>query len=370
MNIWVLTNEYENKTIGGLGTVATHLSKALAQKEGIHVTVLASKTKKKVVARKGAPRVVRFPLTLQYFDAAGNFKPAPIAKWLRTNGYNLPDLIHTHSLQCVDMALYFKRKYGIPFVYTCHSLALRRNIFGKNRVSPRQVDLFRFADVVTVPSAWQKRQIHAHCPYVKHIQVIRNGVPFRESTTGSGSKKKGRLLFVGRLTATKGINELLQAVGLLKKSKPKVKLDIVGRGSATFTKKLKQTALRSKINQNVRWIGKLKHEKVQRLYSSYQAVIVPSRKESFGLVALEAMASGVPLVATRNGGLSSFVNRGNATIIASATPRSIAAGIRKMWKYPDETAVKAENAKKTAKQYSWTNISDRYAELFYRVTGR
>jgi len=82
------------------------------------------------------------------------------------------------------------------------------------------------------------------------------------------------------------------------------------------------------VANRIRWVRKKPYAAVQRMYASYGAVIIPSKTESFCLVALEAMANGVPLISTLSGGLKEFVNKRNAQIIRSVDRASIAKAIK------------------------------------------
>jgi glycosyltransferase involved in cell wall biosynthesis len=175
-----------------------------------------------------------------------------------------------------------------------------------------------------------------------------------------------RLLFVGRLNPGKGIKELLQAVAILKKTEKSVTLHIIGGGSLSYKSKMKKLIRQLKIVKQVKWMKRMKYSTLQKVYSQFGCVVVPSRHESFGLVALEAMAAGVPLVSTRNGGLASFVNSSNATLIADVSPVAIAHSIRSMWNNRNATWEKVNNAKKTAQNYGWEQVSEKYEQLFRR----
>ncbi|MBW5446305.1 glycosyltransferase [Cohnella sp. CFH 77786] len=369
MRIWVLTNEYAGDVIGGLGVVATNLSKALARRDGVHVTVICKGPKRSVtVTERPSLTVIRFPRGSRYHSYANQtFLAEPIAGWLKRRGIPKPDVIQIHSLQCDKLAEYFKWRYGTPVIYTCHStVAGDHGLRGWEKMAARQERVFRIADAVTVPSEWQKSVIRRLYPdYYREIQVIRNGV------SGSFRKRRRRvsryrLLYVGRLTRNKGIAELLRAVALLRRNHRRVRLHLVGGGSRYYSLRFKKLARQLRLTRRVRWLGKRHPLSVQRTYRNYGAVVVPSKHESFGLVALEAMASGVPLVATRNGGLASFVHDGNAQVIAGVTPSLIASAIRRMWSDPALTAGRAEQAEATARAYQWADISGQYHELFYR----
>ncbi|WP_082614686.1 glycosyltransferase family 4 protein [Paenibacillus sp. Soil787] len=367
MRIWVMTNEYEGNIVGGLGIIATNLSKALVKRNGILLTIICKGVSRQVTVENDSPiRIIRFPLGSKYHSVRSQkFNTAPIVRWLQAHGFARPDLIHIHSLQCDELAKYYKYKYRIPVIYTCHSLVvLERKKSGRTKMAARQKKLIRMANAITVPSQWQKNKNRQYYPFYKgQIKVIQNAVSMKNEMNKSASNPY-HLLYVGRLTAIKGIKELLNAISLLKKSNHQIKLDIVGEGSKAYTIKLKKIAQKLNINKNVKWIGKLKPMAVQRLYSSYGAVIVPSRHESFGLVAMEAMANGAPLVSTRKGGLHSFVNMNNASVIRTVTASSIASSIREIWRNPDVTMSRVRMAKETANRYGWIKVSNQYLSLF------
>lgn len=375
MRVWVLTNEYEGDFIGGLGVVATQLSSRLAAYRDMDVTVICKGPQPSVtIERKNGVTAIRVPHEAAYhFIVKGSFHMRPIVEWLEAHGYKKPDLIHIHSLQSDKLARYYKKKYHTPVIYTCHSLVrLEPRDRRPRNQELRQLRLFLLADAITVPSSWLKRKIRQVYPYLKkRVMTIPNGVTAGENAYigyaggfEAGYANPNRLLFVGRLQPVKGIVELLRAVSLLKKQNPYVKLDIVGKGTAAFTDKLKRLVRRLEVEDNVNWLGKLNPQEVQHLYRSYSAVIVPSRHESFGLVAMEALGHGIPLVATRNGGLGSFVDQDNAAVIPKVKAASIADSIRQMWNSPSLTAKRARNGLATANRYRWSPISERYRELF------
>jgi glycogen synthase len=369
MRIRVLTNEYKDNTIGGLGTVATHLSKALTHIKGIHVTVLCTGSKQSIRItsdRNKTLQAVHFPRKSKYISAGTtNFKYIAITKWIRARHIPKPDLIHVHSVQCVNLALFYKLKYRIPVIYTCHSLAIR-----SGQIDPRQLLLFRHSTFVTTPSHWQKAQIIQYCPWARNkIVVIHNGVHIPDAQPNY-KKNSHRLLFVGRVLPSKGVTELIRAIALLKVTKPNVQLDIIGTGSKKYMRKLIRLASALRISSNIRWLGKMNPSVVQQRYAAYGGVIVPSYLESFGLVALEAMAAGVPLVSTRNGGLGSFVTDRNATIISHINPHHIAQSVQAMWSNPTRLKAKVLQARQTARKLHWNTIANTYNRLFIRTYQR
>jgi glycosyltransferase involved in cell wall biosynthesis len=369
MKIWVMTNEYEGNTLGGLGTVATQLAKALAELNEVDVIVICKSASAKVtIEALPSLTVIRFPRQSVYHSTTKElFHAMPIVRWLRRNGFEKPDIIHVHSIQCDQLAKHYKRNGNVPIVYTCHSLArMEKAKARRSGTAMRQEKLIRMANVITTPSLWQKMQIKRYYPFFKkEISVIRNGV-WLSSSSNTKLADANRLLFVGRLNHGKGIKELLQAVAILKKAIRPVTLHIIGGGSLSYKSKMKKLIRQLKIVKQVKWLKRMKYSTLQKVYSQFGCVVVPSRHESFGLVALEAMAAGVPLVSTRNGGLASFVNSSNATLIADVHPAAIASSIRSMRNNRHATLIKVNNAKNTAQNYGWKGPSEKYEQLFRR----
>jgi glycosyltransferase involved in cell wall biosynthesis len=355
-----MTNEYEPHIIGGLGVVATNLTHAL-RGDDMKATVLTKSVKSEVgVKREKNLKIIGFPRN-------SRFNYLTIRKWLYRKGYRIPDLIHIHSVDFAYLARYYQKKHNVPVVYTCHSLVTleKKNPF-RELMAKRQKILLQSASQIVVPSIWERAQLEDIYPFCNDkITVIENGVNVNEQPQSSANPY--HLLFVGRLIRMKGIEELLQAVSALAQKEPKVRLDVVGRGSEQYQRHLKSMARKLGVTSKVRWLGYHDPDQVQQIYSSYGAVIVPSRQESFGLVALEALANGIPLISTRSGGLADFVNEDVAQIISGVDHVDIATAIQTMWREPELTKQRVEEGFKTAEKHDWSYIADRYRELFYTM---
>ncbi|WCK56387.1 glycosyltransferase family 4 protein [Aneurinibacillus sp. Ricciae_BoGa-3] len=367
MRCWVLTYEYNPFIIGGLGIVATHLTRSLAR-DGLDVTVISRSGKPHIQTnRKKHLNIVRFPATSKYYSVKDRtFCSHSIDDWLAKNSYEKPQILHIHSVHFAKTARYLKLKFNAPVVYTCHSLVRMEKLSkARSLVARQQEELLSFADAVVVPSLWLKSKTKELYPHLKDkLHVIENGVHVkRERCSGP----RHHLLNVGRLVRSKGIEKLLGAVAILSKKHPKLKLDVVGTGSSAYRKHLRLLARTYQITERIRWLGFKTPKQVQQLYSSYGVVVVPSPNESFGLVALEALANNIPLVSTRSGGLAEFVNSSVAEIIHRVSPEEIAQAIENMWKQEELTNRRVAEGRKMALQYSWPNIAARYHSLFTSI---
>lgn len=362
LNVWVMATEFEPHIMGGLGTVATQLVKGLKHRR-LRLTVLSqTRTPDLKVDRVSGIKVIRFPRTQQYYNRTLNgYMSDPLIKWLRKAKLPRPDVIHAHSLQFARAAIILARRYRVPLVYTCHSITSSRI---KGSIA-NQSEIVRAADRVIAPSLWLKGELGRLYPKAaSKMTVIPHGA---DAYRLKRRVKPEKLLYAGRLVRSKGVEPLIRAVALLSPRYKKIRLTIVGKGSVGYTKELRALTKRLKIGPRIRFRGFLPHNKLQRKYAHYGAVIVPSREESFCLVALEAMANGVPLVSTRAGGLKEFVNHSNAHIIRFVRSKDIAHAIGGVLAKRKQTRIRIRRAKVTASRYTWRRASLQYVKLFRQV---
>lgn len=368
--IWLLSNEFEPQIIGGLGTAVTNLAKAYVR-TGAVVTVISQNDRPRVASTKRRRlHIVRFPLKSTYYGKKmRQFKSVAIEHWLRRQRLIKPDAIHIHSIQFKNLAKYVQTKYRVPVVYTCHSLirfepgpsTRKKRVAQKN-----QVQLLKLANKVVVPSRAERKKLIKMYPFcAKKCVVIHHGINVRKVSMSHASPY--RLLFVGRLVSSKGIVPLFKAIRILKRHEKNVRLDLVGKGSKSYMRKLRQQLKKLGITAEVRLLGYRDQRQVQRMYTTYGAVVMPSQQESFGLVALEALASGVPLVSTRAGGLAEFVNGTVAQTIPRVQANAIATAIQKMWRHRSLTTRRVQAGLKLAAKYQWPDAARKYKKLFSRL---
>jgi Glycosyltransferase len=370
--LWILTTEYEPHIIGGLGTAVTNLSKAYAQ-NGVHVTVLCRNKGARVnTETRKRLFIVRFPAKSPYFSAKRQqFQPSAIEKWIGRRAIRQPDGIHIHSVPFSDVALHFQAKRRIPVVYTSHSLVALENGPAhreKRMVAAQQALLLKKADLVTVPSRPERAKLYKMYPYCRgKTAVVYHGIVLSKSVSRAS---RHHLLYVGRLVPQKGIEQLLKAVSILIKEGTRVRLDVAGTGAKAYVLHLKRLARKLGISSQVRWLGYRKPNEVRHLYATRGAVVMPSLEESFGLVALEALASGIPLVSTRSGGLADVVNAAVAQTIPHPSGAAIARSIRAMLNNKRLTDKRVAAGRLLASRYPWSRSAHLYMKLFRQLQSR
>lgn len=368
MRIAVLTNEFEPDIVGGLGTVSTRLAEALAER-GHEITAITKGPLTTIEDQeRSGVRVIRFPRDSEYHAKRSQvFYAQPIVQYLETELQKI-DVVHIHSLQADRLLTALRKAYGAKTVYTCHSLIASEGLQskGSKQMERRQYEIMQQVDLIVAPSHWQKRMIQQTYSHLKTpVKVIGNGVVRGSLST---RQREPKLLYAGRMIRSKGIEELLRGMALVRRRRPHLELDLQGAGGPRYTRELERLCKQLHLERAVHFLGKCDYHLLQRRMASYSAVVVPSRTESFGLVALEAMSAGTPLICTRAGGLRDFVDQKVASIIAQGTPAAISKAILESLEETSLTERRRKRAYERARDYTWARVSARYLDVLEELT--
>jgi D-inositol-3-phosphate glycosyltransferase len=177
------------------------------------------------------------------------------------------------------------------------------------------------------------------------------------------------LLFVGRIDPLKGIDRLLKALPRLP-FREGLKLVIIGgdENSRPEIEKLKKLSVELKIQDLVRFEGLIKHEQLPYYYSAADVCTVPSYYESFGLVALEALACGTPVLATDVGDMKNIIRPGETGyVIEDNAPGKIADGIARLLKKPERDRESVLAVRASVSRFGWSNIAEKVIAELQRV---
>lgn len=178
-----------------------------------------------------------------------------------------------------------------------------------------------------------------------------------------GQNDKKVVLFVGRLAEKKGVTYLIEAI----KDVENAILVIVGKGE--LETELREQA--KELGERIIFWGPRTHQELPEIYASADVFVVPSitsrngDKEGFGLVIIEAMSSGVPVVASKSGGICDIIqNNVNGLLCEEKSVRQLADNINSVLNDPDLACRLKANGAKTAQKYSYENIAEQYKQLF------
>lgn len=216
-----------------------------------------------------------------------------------------PDIIHTQSpsLHSIIGTLY-ARIFKIPIITTYHTLlpdflkhtSLKR--MGETKAMIKTTWKFTSLynnrlNLVITPSKTMKKELIKHGTK-NRVLVVSNGFDNKIFYPSKINHKGIKLLHVGRISYEKNIDVILKSIKETLKEYPKIKLDIVGGGPDLNN--LKKLSKELVLDKNVKFLGPMKHEKLRGVYSSHDIFITASTIETEGLVILEAMACGLPII--------------------------------------------------------------------------
>ncbi len=366
MQVLALTNEFEEEHFGGAGTAATGMLHMLSQ-GGVSLLVVVPDSKHKVPSWDVRPgiKILRLPRSEAYFGYLGLADAQKILgefPELRENW----DLIHIHAINFAPLA-YAVSEGRIPLLYSVYSVL--REELGNNPAPELQAqfavqdELLNKCRRIHLISRNEVNYLSSGFPeLLTKIKVVPLGIhPPQVSWSGG---KPNNLLYIGRLIVYKGIEDLLKALYLVKQSGRSFTLDIVGKGTEEYENRLKILVQSQKLGSNVRFHGWVtdRQSVAQRMKRS-GLLIVPSRKESYGLAALEGMAAGVPLIASNAGGLAELANPACALTFEAGNIGQLVQALNKALDNPALMRTLARNARKRAAVLEWSNLFSKYLDL-------
>lgn len=299
------------------------------------------------------------------------------------------DLIYAHYYMSGIIGMRIKKKYKIPLFVTFHTLALMKNLVARNeseKESLRRVEsellLTKNADKIIATSSQDAEYLATlyNCPKNK-IFVITPGIDLKtfkpqDKTKAKqivGAEKDHKIiLFVGRIEPLKAIDVILYAMKILSgdKSSAGLCLWILGGDtngeSGKWSKELKRlNQLRKLLNisTEVTFVGRKHQSELSNYYNASEIVILSSHYESFGIVALEAMACGIPIIITDTAGIAGLFGKEDSLITSANNPLMLAEKIKDLLTQENEYQKISREVLRKAKELSWENIADRFIKI-------
>jgi D-inositol-3-phosphate glycosyltransferase len=184
------------------------------------------------------------------------------------------------------------------------------------------------------------------------------------------------LLFVGRIEPLKGVETAIQALALIRDRHPSVarrlRFMIVGGNPGDPSEhelaQLQTLVSQLDLTEIVEFAGAREQSQLPEFYAAATAVIMPSDYESFGMVALEAMASGTPVIASEVGGLAFLIQNGKTGfLVPTRDPDVLAHRILTLLENPEELQQMRLAAAELARQYAWSTIAENLLKVFADV---
>jgi glycosyltransferase involved in cell wall biosynthesis len=194
------------------------------------------------------------------------------------------------------------------------------------------------------------------------IAIIPNGIDTCEFMPAAAEDQvAGRILCVSRLVERKGVQDLLAAMPRVLQQVPRAQLLIVGEGD--LLEPLKQRTVQLGLADQVEFRGYVPHSKLPDLYRSAELFMQPSFYEGMSNTVLEAMASGLPIVATGEGGKEELL-QDNAVVAPYGDPQALAACVTALLLGREKLACMGERSRQIAEQYSWAAVARSYLDIY------
>lgn len=373
---------------GGMNVLIRALAKALRH----------AGTEVEFFTRRSAPDqpatdILDDGIVLHHVDA-GPPRPLPKSQIdrhideFRTNLGSLDrfDLVHSHHWMSGVAAIPLAREVGIPHLMTFHSVAAHPNSSlrdGEPPESPARLDGEVYcateSDLILAVSHHEAAVVIGRCQAdPEQVMIVRPGVDtdlFHPASPGAvwvpdPRVTPGYLLFAARLQPLKAPDVVIRALGLLPADE-RPHLVVVGQASADFADyeaELHRLVDDLTLGDKVTFLPGQDRDSFARIVRHAGLMLVPSHSETFGLVALEASASGVPTLAAAAGGLTEAIcNTHTGDLVPSHDPEAWADALLRLLRDPDRRARMAVAARERAETMTWEHVADRTLQAYRKA---
>lgn len=337
-----------------------------------------------VQIESGPVAPIQIPAMRRY---AGDFANS-VERWILSEGVR-PDIVHSHYWLSGRCGVRLKDSLGIPLANSFHTLGKVKDAARTDTESPSTTDrllteqeVIARSDCVIASTPYEFDDLLEHYgASPERLCVSPPGVDHDIFHPGDKAQARRRLefgdehivLFAGRVQAHKGTYVAVQALThLVERDAPGAATTVLhivggasGREGDDELVRCHETISQNSLSGRVRFFDPLPHHELADHYRAADVVIVPSRSESFGLVAAEAQACGTPVVAANTGGLPYVVNAAESGLLVdNHDARAFAVAIAAILDHPSFAERLASGGVAFSKKFSWEATAERLLELY------
>ena len=370
--------QYEKYPYGGSTIAAYHLAINMAKRRHNVNIFTTSATSKDSFVESNNLKIYRYGTDFRIMTSS-----ISLSLFYKPLIHN-SDIVHVHfDIPPGPFAgLRYAKKKDLPLVVTYHgdweerygNTIRRLGVIFHNKLLVDKI--LSNASVIISPSEHYVTASSFLLKYKDKVVAIPNGIDFDEFDLPYSKEdcrkllglpfNKKILLFIGNLVPQKGTDVLLQAMTMILKELPDTLLIVAGKGN--MRKKLQELSLRLGIETNVIFSGYLGDEK-RFYYKASDLFVIPSLLDCFPIVNLEAMACGIPIVASKVGGIPDAIKNGeNGLLVRPGSPNDLSDAIIYLLQNERERKLMGENGKKKVKCYSWEKIAEDTEKIYKELS--
>jgi D-inositol-3-phosphate glycosyltransferase len=316
------------------------------------------------------------------------FADGVLARLTDVDGADAADVLHANYWLSAMAGHRLKHELDLPLVSTFHTLARVKAETGDLEPQRRvdaEAEVVGCSDAILANSAAEATQLERlYGADPARIEVVSPGVIHAFFSPGPRQGARAALahldlgdgpmlLFVGRIQPLKGLDVAVRALGALED--PRAVLVVVGGASGgdgrREVERIDKLAASLGVADRIRFTDPQPHHLLSTYYRAADVVLVPSRSESFGLVALEAAACGTPVVAAAVGGLRTLVEHGRTGfLVEGRDPEVFAAYTEQILTNPALGRELADAAAGRARNFTWSTAAARLRRIYADLTAR
>ena len=382
---------------GGMNVYIDEQAASLVSR-GVEVTVFTRRTD------PGQPRVLTTPSGYRVAHVtagpAGRIPISGLGAWVgefakrvteaiadRRSGAT--DLVHSHYWLSGWAGLAVKQAVGLPLANSFHTLGRVKDATRRPGQPPEpllriaaETEVITLSDCVVASTEYEAVElIEQYGAEPSRVCVNPPGVDLERFRPGDRMEARQRIgidrgptvLFVGRIQALKGLDVAVEALCTVRDRLPEARMIVVGGPSGPSGEEehrsIQEMADRLGLRDAVTWWGVQPHGRLPIFYRAADVLVVPSRSESFGLVAAEAQASGLPVVAANVGGLRYVIRDGRSGVLVDGwDPADYGKALLRVLESPAERLHLAAGALEAGRRFGWDRATERLLELYRGVT--
>lgn len=370
---------YEFPPIGG-GAANAHLSilKQYAQNPDLKIDVLTCAPERGFYKNQFSENITIYKVGINKKDLH-YWRKIEVLEWLIKARHHYRRLLENNNYNLVHAF------FGFPTGWLCYRsadelpyiISLRgSDVPGQHArlqldykiLSPVFRNIWENADAIVANSRGLKNRALKFLPSVL-IETIPNGVDLRLFTPAENKPRdaKIKLLTVGRLSVTKRIEILIDAVRIFRDAGYNVHLTIVGGG--LLQNRLKSIVAAAKLDDRIEITGRIEQENLLQIYRQNDIFVSATQQEGMSNAMLEAMACGLPIVTTACEGIEELI-ADNGIVVGQPNAQAIADSVKLIADNEQLYNKMCAQARTRAEQFNWKNVADQYLQLYFNINRR